>query len=207
MLVRGGHIGGTGLGVMLREHPWLRLAADVPAGPRAVDAARHGEPAVILVDTDGIDAPAIALVRELHESAEEASIIVLSDDVGTEALADLACIPVQGVLAWKDAKPEILEASVALAQAGVGVVSQTCLARTVARAGSKAIRGRALSRREHAVLVALLDGEKEHSIAKKLGIAERTVHDIVARLKEKLGASNLVQLGAYGASVRGANGS
>jgi DNA-binding NarL/FixJ family response regulator len=197
MLVAGRRIGAAGLKTMLLAHRGFRFAAEAACGPEAAVKARQAQPVVILMDADGVDAEAIEVARQLHDSAPESHLILFSDHVTLEALGTLARIPVHGLLAWNDATAENVEGSIAQIRGGLHVISRTCVMQALSAGGSAQVdlSAAVLTPRELAVLRGLAGGLSEVEVAEKLGVAPRTVQRMVAEIKEKLGAKNLVQLG------------
>ncbi|MGH2442735.1 MAG: LuxR C-terminal-related transcriptional regulator [Chloroflexota bacterium] len=137
------------------------------------------------------------LVGRLHQASSNSKIAVCADDLNGPVLAALWQIPIDEYLSWSDMTPERLHPVLLLVTAGIRVVGAHCMevlmdVRESGRAGGAEPM---LSGLERGTLEGLLAGQREREIADELKVGERTVSDVVARLKRKFDAPTLFVLG------------
>ena len=141
---------------------------------------------VVLPDCDGLE-----LARELRERYADLGIVMLTslqeDDVLFRALAS-------GVSAFVPKTAPLPEVLSAIRHAAVAPSSFTASGLAIAVARRRAMQDRlALSPRETEVLRLLHDGLSVPAIAVEMFISVSTAKTYVARLYEKLGATNRAQ--------------
>lgn len=158
-----------------------------PNGERIAGDCRPGVPG---------DPPEVGFVACLDEIlAAGAGVVVLSEDAAPDRVADLFERGVRGYL-LRDAPPaQVAEAVLAVAGGAAALsplVAATLLdqwrwLRSRQRARAEAA-GSALTPRERDVLAAMAEGLATKAIARRLGIAVKTVENHKIRVFDKLGA-------------------
>lgn len=191
-----------GMAEFLRLHPGLgaaRHASDMPEALRLV--ARHGPPAVALVDfwlADGATAP---FIHNLLAMAPQARILIVSGDhhpaitlkarksgahgfVHKQEAPDTFAAAVTAVLRgalWFG--PEAPDAAGPLACGGAALAREVQL--------SPADLG--LTPRQGQILAMVLEGHPNKPIASALHVSEHTVKEHITAILQKLGARNRVE--------------
>jgi DNA-binding NarL/FixJ family response regulator len=183
-LVRGG------LQAMLDAEPDLEVigqADGVESGWRAVQALN---PDVLVADVTMTDGSGIDLCRRAREAFPELGIVVLTmhgDDDTLFAALDAGA----SSLVLKSAGLDDVLLAVRQAAASPDVFSAAGLGAAMRRR-AKDDRPK-LTQREAEVLQLLKDGLSIHQVAKQLYLSESTVKTHVAKLYDKLGATNRAQ--------------
>jgi len=163
-------------------------AESITQARRIVGAVR---PDVVTVDARLPDGDGIALARELRDRYPDLGIVVLTshgeDDILFRALEN-------GASAFVAKTAPTLEVLAAIRHASVAASSFTAsgLADALARKHDAASRY-ALSPREAEVLRLLGDGLSIPAIARSMFVSHSTAKTYVARIYDKLGASNRTQ--------------
>jgi DNA-binding NarL/FixJ family response regulator len=180
-----------GLAGLLADQPDIELVGEadtMAAGIRAVNLER---PDVVTIDVALPDGDGIQLARDLRDRHPELGIVILTsrgeDDVLFRALES-------GVSAFVAKSASTGEVLGAIRHSAVAASSFTAsgLALALARRGHPADR-LALSPREDEALRLLGAGLSIPAIAGTMFISQSTAKTYVARLYEKLGASNRAQ--------------
>jgi DNA-binding NarL/FixJ family response regulator len=161
------------------------LAADAPA------LVASTEPDVVVLEVALPDADGMRLARDLRDRYADLGIVLLTsnceDDILFRALET-------GVSAFVSKSAPNAEVLAAIRHARVAATSFTAtgLASAVVRRG-RPIGPLALSPRETEVLLRLAEGMSVPAIARSMFVSPSTAKTYVARLYEKLGASNRAQ--------------
>ena len=161
------------------------LAADAPA------LVASEEPDVVVLDVALPDADGLRLARDLRDRYAGLGIVLLTsnseDDILFRALET-------GVSAFVSKAAPNSEVLAAIRHAHVAATSFTAtgLASAMVRRGRPAGE-LALSPRETEVLLLLAEGRSVPAIARSMFVSPSTAKTYVARLYEKLGASNRAQ--------------
>jgi DNA-binding NarL/FixJ family response regulator len=161
------------------------LAADAQA------VVASAEPGVVVLDVALPDADGLRLARDLRDRYADLGIVLLTsnceDDILFRALET-------GVSAFVSKAAPNTEVLAAIRHAYVAATSFTAtgLASAVIRRG-RPVGELALSPRETEVLSRLAEGMSVPAIARSMFVSPSTAKTYVARLYEKLGASNRAQ--------------
>ena len=194
----------TGLTMILNAQPGITVVGQAADGHRAVELARSLRPDVCLFDIrmpgiDGIEATR-QLTREL---ADPPAVVVITTFDLDEYVHDALKAGARGFL-LKDAGPDMLAQAVHAAARGDALIAPSITARLLAAfahtgAASKAPPQpvEALTHREEGVLAAVARGRTNAEIASELHISLSTVKTHVARLMDKLGARNRVEIAMW----------
>jgi DNA-binding NarL/FixJ family response regulator len=163
-------------------------AAKTVAG--ALDLYFGHEPDVIVTDLQLPDGTGLDIVRRVRKESDKTGLVVLTMHAGDDQIF-AAMEAGASAFVGKDApSTEVVKAA---RHASVSPRSFLCAG--LAQAMMRRVSGEStrLSEREHDVLVLLADGLSAGEIAPRLHLSESTVKSHVARIYQKLGASNRAQ--------------
>lgn len=191
-----------GLKQVLADAPEIRVVAEAQTGPEVIEqVARHQGRAgldlvlldVALPEIDGLD-----VLNALRRSHPGLPVLMLSTYPERQYAVRCIRMGAAGYL-HKSADPDDMVAAVRKAAGGGVYVTQataealaTAVGRTEARTGPES-----LSHREHQVYRLLTQGATVSEIGARLGLAANTVSTYRARILEKTGAKNDVELALY----------
>lgn len=182
-----------GFAVLVREQPDLELAGETGSAAEAPRLVASAQPHVVVLDVTLPDGDGLSLARELRDRNAELGIVLLTsdgqDDVLFRALET-------GVSAFVTKNAPAAEVLAAIRHAAVAATSFTAtgLAGALARRATTSSGRLQLSPREREVLDLLGKGLSVPDIAAAMYISKSTAKTYVARLYEKLGASNRAQV-------------
>ncbi len=180
-----------GLRSLVAQHSDIEVVAESQSAADAAAMVAAAQPDVVTVDVALPDGDGMRLAQQLRERYPDLGIVMLvsrpEDDVLFRALE----IEVSAFVAKTAPLAEVL---CAIRHAAVAPLSFTAsgLAAAVARRRTRQV-GLALSPRETQVLRLLHDGLSTPAIASQMFISVSTAKTYVARLYEKLGATNRAQ--------------
>ncbi|WP_328991825.1 response regulator transcription factor [Kribbella sp. NBC_01245] len=180
-----------GLHRLVGSEPDIEIVGETGFGARAAPMVASARPDVVVLDAVLPDADGLGVARELRGRYSELGLVLLAtggrDDMLFRALDS-------GVSAFVSKSAPTTELLAAIRHAAVAAASFTAtdLAPAVARREQHAT-GPLLSPRETQVLRLLGQGLSVRAIAHALSVSTSTAKTYVARLYEKLGASNRAQ--------------
>jgi DNA-binding NarL/FixJ family response regulator len=180
-----------GLRELVAQHPDIEIVAECGSAADASRMIASTRPDVVTVDVTLPDGDGMRLARDLRDRYTDLGIVMLTsqgeDDVLFRALET-------GVSAFVAKTAPLAEVLAAIRHAAVAASSFTASGLAVALERRQTLRERlALSPRETEVLHLLRDGLSIPAIALSMFISQSTAKTYVARLYEKLGASNRAQ--------------
>jgi DNA-binding NarL/FixJ family response regulator len=191
-----------GLKQVLADAPDVRVVAEAPSGPEVlaqVDLLREtGGLDLVLLDIalpgiDGLD-----VLQQLKRAHPKLPVLMLSTYPEKQYAVRCIKLGASGYLN-KSADPDDMLAAVRKVAAG-GVFLTPATAEALAAAvgqGSAQAGPEALSHREHQVYRLLTQGQTVSEIGAQLGLAPNTVSTYRARILEKTGTKNDVELALY----------
>jgi DNA-binding NarL/FixJ family response regulator len=180
-----------GLTGLVGQEPDLELVGEAGLGADALPIVESTEADVLVLDADLPDTDGLQVAREVRHEYADLGIVLLAgdgrDDVLFQALES-------GVSAFVTNTAPTDEVLAAIRHAAVAATSFTAtgLAPAMARRDQPAAQP-LLSPREAEVLALLGQGLSVRAIATALSVSLSTAKTYVARLYEKLGASNRAQ--------------
>jgi len=180
-----------GLQSLVGDQPDIEVVAEASLASTALAVVADALPDVVVLDIALPDGDGLRVARDLRDRYADLGIVLLTsngeDDVLFRALET-------GVSAFvsKAAPNEELLAAIRHAAVAATSFTATGLALAVVRRGRTSDRLR-LSPREAEVLGMLGEGLSVPAIARALYVSQSTAKTYVARLYEKLGASNRAQ--------------
>ncbi|MEC5400116.1 response regulator transcription factor [Uliginosibacterium sp. H1] len=189
-----------GLRQILAEDARIGAVHEAADGPSALRLLR-GEPVdVVLLDIALGDRDGLDVLKNLRAEFPQIGVIMLS--VYPETQFALRAIR-SGASAYlnKGCAPEELFAAI-VKVAGGGMYVTPAIAELMAQDLRKPVAAaphEALSNREYQVLQLLAQGRSVGEIAQQLSLSANTISTYRARIFEKLGLRNMVELAAYAA--------
>jgi DNA-binding NarL/FixJ family response regulator len=174
----------------------LDLEADlevVGAAESVADAvARYDElvPDVVVTDLQLPDGTGLDIVRALRKRSAEVGLIVLTMHSGDDQIFAAMQAGASGFVGKDAPSGEVIRAA---RHAAVSPRSFVCTGLVGAMMRRSAAESTRLSDREHEVLLLLADGLGAAAIGEKLYLSESTAKSHIARIYQKLGASNRAQ--------------
>jgi DNA-binding NarL/FixJ family response regulator len=180
-----------GLRELAAQHPGIEIVAECSSMADAWRVLPAVQPDVMTADVSLPDGDGLQLARKLRDLRNDLGIVLLTsnaeDDVMFRALET-------GVSAFVPKTAPIEELLTAIRHAAVAASSFTATGLAAALARRRTAQDRfALSDRERQVLHLLRDGMSIPAIAVAMFISTSTAKTYVARLYEKLGATNRAQ--------------
>lgn len=186
-----------GLAGLTALHPDLEIAGETDRAGSAPALVTATRPDVVTIDVALPDGDGLRLARELRDRHPELGIVILTSDGGDDVLFRALDT---GVSAFVEKTAPASEVIAAIRHAAVAARSFTAtgLAGAMARravGGSIPMTapGLSLSPREAEVLALLSQGLSVPAIAQATYLSTSTAKTYVARLYDKLGASNRAQ--------------
>lgn len=181
----------AGLAGLVAQHPDLEIVAEAGTAAEARLAVAEHHPDVVVVEFSLPDGDGLDLARELRDRDQNLGIVVLAghgqDDVLFRALD-------HGASAFVDKRASLTEVLGAIRHAAVAATSFTAVGLVEALSRRRRTEARfALSPREREVLNLLRDSMSVPEVARAMFVSQSTAKTYVARLYEKLGASNRAQ--------------
>ncbi len=190
-----------GLKQILAEAPELQVVAEAPTGPEVLDQIEtlHGPGGLDLVLLDialpGLDG--LDVLQAIKQRWPRLPVLMLS--TYPEKQYAVRCIRLgAGGYLNKSADPDAMLAAVRkVAGGGVFLTPATAEALALAVGQGGQAGPEALSHREHQVYRLLTQGHTVSEIGAQLGLAPNTVSTYRARILEKTGTKNDVELALY----------
>src|SRR6266516_1996112 len=180
-----------GLRHLVAEHADIEIAAECGSAAEAPEMIARTGPDVVTIDATLPDADGMRLARDFRDRYADLGIVMLTsrgeDDVLFRAMET-------GVSAFVAKTAPVEEVLAAIRHSAVAASSFTASGLAVALTRRRSIRDKlALSPRETEVLRFLRDGLSVPAIALAMYISQSTAKTYVARLYDKLGATNRAQ--------------
>ena len=190
LLVDDHHILRVSLSRMLDAEDDIEVVGSAGDGDEAVELVQQTNPDVVLMDLSMPRVDGVQATRRILATGSQARVIVLTSFSDRERIVDALEAGAIGYL-LKDAEPDDLLRGVRAAANGDWPLDPR--AARVLLAGAEAPKKATLSAREHEVLDLVAEGLSNKLIARRLGIAERTVKAHLTRIYEQLGVSDRTQ--------------
>ena len=180
-----------GLHELIAQHPDIQIVAECTSASEAHRMLATARPDVVTIEVSLPDGDGLRLAREFRDLHADLGIVILTsqgeDDILFRALET-------GVSAFVGKTAPVDEMLAAIRHSAVAASSFTASGLAVALTRRRTAQDRlALSPRDTEVLRLLRDGLSIPAISVAMYISQSTTKTYVARLYEKLGASNRAQ--------------
>jgi DNA-binding NarL/FixJ family response regulator len=180
-----------GLRELISRQPDIEIVAECGSAAEAAPAVATARPDAVTLDSTLPDGDGLRLSRELRDGYPGLGIVILTAH-GDDTMLFRAVEAGASAFVAKTAPVGELLAAVRHAAASATSFSASGLAAALTR--RRELAGRlALSQREAEVLRLLRDGMSIPAISRRMFISQSTAKTYVARLYDKLGASNRAQ--------------
>jgi DNA-binding NarL/FixJ family response regulator len=180
-----------GLEQLIASAPDLEVAGTASDGDEAVTVAASCAPDVVVMDLSMPGLDGVEATRRIAAARPELPIVVLTSFDDRRRILDALGAGATGYL-LKDTEPDALLAGIRAAVGG-GSPLDPRAARVLVDARREQEPARTLSPREEEVLRLVADGLANKQIARRLGIAERTVKAHLTNVFQQLGVSDRTQ--------------
>jgi DNA-binding NarL/FixJ family response regulator len=193
----------SGFRLILESQPDLTVAAEAPDGIQAVSLARQLRPDVCLVDIrmPGLDGIEVTRALAGPGVADPLRVVIVTTYDTDEYVYGALRAGAVGFL-LKDAGPNLLIEAVRAASAGDALISPSVTVRLLQQLASTRRPaatgpGNQLSERELDIARSIARGRTNQEIAAELFISLSTVKTHIARIQNKLGVRNRVEIAAW----------
>jgi DNA-binding NarL/FixJ family response regulator len=180
-----------GLAQLLATTDDLVLAGEAPDGELAIGLATEVKPDVVLMDLSMPNLDGVATIGRILAVQPETHILVLTSFSDQSQILDALQAGAEGYL-LKHAEPETILSGIREVMAG-GSPLDPKAARVLLTTRRQARPGPALSERERQVLRLVGEGLPNKSIARRLGITERTVKAHLTSIYQQIGVTDRTQ--------------
>jgi two-component system, NarL family, invasion response regulator UvrY len=190
-----------GLKQALADAPDLQVVGEAQTGPEVLDAVAALQPDgvdLVLLDIAMPGRDGLEVLQTLRKTWPRLPVLMLSTYPERQYAARCIRLGAAGYLN-KSADPDDMVAAVRKAAAGgiyLTSAAAEALAGAIGAAGTR-LGPEALSHREHQVFRLLTQGNTVSEIGAQLGLASNTVSTYRARILEKTGTKNDVELALY----------
>jgi DNA-binding NarL/FixJ family response regulator len=186
-----------GLAMHLATQPDLEVCGEAEDLPGALALLASARPDVAIIDISLKNSNGIELIRRIRDRHDAVRILVWSMYPANLYAERALRAGAQGYLNKGQATHHVLDAVRAVLQGRVyvsGAIAEQLLQRVVGRKPEERSTIDSLSDRELEAFQLMGEGLTTESIAEKMHVSPKTVETYRARIKEKLGISNLTEL-------------
>jgi DNA-binding NarL/FixJ family response regulator len=181
----------TGLSQLLESFEDIQVVGAAADGDEAVAMATEHEPDVVLMDlsmpgTDGVEA-----TRRIMSSLPSTRVVVFTSFSDRERILEALDAGAIGYL-LKDAEPDELQRGIHAAARGESPLAPKA-AHALISARTERKPSSTLTDREREVLILLAQGLANKQIARRLGIAEKTVKAHLTNVFQRIGVADRTQ--------------
>ena len=180
-----------GLTALLDGASGFAVVGAASDGEEAVALAAAHEPDVVLMDLSMPGVDGIEATRRLTAAQPDARVVVLTSFSDRERILDALDAGAVGYL-LKDAEPDELLRGIEAAARGESPLAPKA-ARAVLTARAESRPTTELTTREQEVLALLAEGLANKQIARRLGIAEKTVKAHLTSVFQRIGVTDRTQ--------------
>ena len=179
------------LGRLLDAEPDIEVVGTAGDGTEAIAVVGEQQPDVVLMDLSMPGMDGVEATRRISAGDEPPKVVVLTSFSDRDRIRDALDAGAIGYL-LKDAEPDDLLRGVRAAARGDWPLDPRAARLLLGDSDARA-SGPRLSDRERQVLALVVDGLPNKSIARRLGISERTVKAHLTRIFEQLGVTDRTQ--------------
>jgi len=183
-LIRQGLVGAFG------REPGMTVVGEAATVTEALKVYQGQEPQVVVTDLQLPDGTGLDIIRAIRRDNQKAGLVVVTMHSGDDQIF-AAMEAGASAFVGKDApSAEVVKAAKHAVLSPRSFLCAGLVGAMMRRSSAESTR---LSDREHQVLVLLADGLGAGQIAQKLYLSESTAKSHIARIYQKLGASNRAQ--------------
>ncbi|MDQ1420415.1 MAG: hypothetical protein QOJ52_2377 [Acidimicrobiaceae bacterium] len=188
----------NGIVNLLESADGIEVVATAAGGADALEAVASSNPDVVLMDLSMPGMDGVAATRRLTDDYPGVKVLVLTTFADQRRILDALDAGAAGYL-LKDAEPDAVIGAVRAVVAG-GAPLDPKAARVLLDSRHTPRQARQLSTREREVLALLATGLANKQIARRLGIAERTVKAHLTSVFQQLGVTDRTQAALWAAT-------
>jgi len=181
----------TGLEQLLAGFADVEVVGSAGGGEEAVEVVADRTPDVVLMDLSMPEVDGIEATRRIAARTPEARVVIFTSFSERDRILSAIDAGAIGYL-LKDAEPEEVHRGIQAAARGESPLA-TKAAQAVVAARIESRPARELTEREREVLVLVATGLANKQIARRLGIAEKTVKTHLTNLFQRLGVADRTQ--------------
>jgi len=188
----------TGLKMIIDKMSGIKIIAEAENGQQAIDAVRHYQPDVVLMDVNMPVISGVEATRRISQFMPSTKIIILTVHAENPFPAQLIEAGASGYLT-KGCAAEELEKAIKSVMVNNRYISAD-IAQQMAFSmlpGGESSPFDELSSREMEVMMLLAQGKKPKDIAEVLLLSPKTVATYKYRVLEKLGLNNTIELAHF----------
>jgi DNA-binding NarL/FixJ family response regulator len=190
-----------GLGALLQGAAGFSVVGAATDGAEAVALAAEHDPDVVLMDLSMPGMDGIEATRRLTSERPDVRVVVLTSFSDRERILDALDAGAVGYL-LKDSEPDELLRGIQAAARGESPLAPKA-ARAVLTARAESRPAADLTAREQEVLDLLAEGLANKQIARRLGIAEKTVKAHLTSVFQRIGVTDRTQAALWAQRQRG----
>ncbi|WP_300676356.1 response regulator transcription factor [Nocardioides sp.] len=179
-----------GLAGVIDQQPDLTVVGQAGTVAEALTAYAALAPTVVITDLQLPDGTGLDLVRAIRKSSDATGVVVLTMHSGDDQIFAALEAGASGFVGKDAPSGEVVRAARHSAVSPRSFVCAGLAQAMMRRATSDSTR---LSDREHEVLLLLADGLGAKEIGEKLYLSESTAKSHIAKIYQKLGATNRAQ--------------
>lgn len=180
----------TGLSGMFNLDPDMAIVGVASTVSEALSKYDELQPDVVVADLQLQDGTGLDIVRAIRNQSDTTGLIILTMHSGDEQIFAAMQAGASGFVGKDAPAGEVVKAA---RHAHVSPRSFICVGLVGAMMRRQASDSTKLSEREHEVLLLLADGLGAAAIGEKLYLSESTAKSHIARIYQKLGATNRAQ--------------
>ncbi|MDF9715916.1 response regulator transcription factor [Nocardioides sp. ChNu-153] len=180
----------AGLAAAFMRDPGMRVVGQAGSVTEALDVIAATEPDVVVTDLQLPDGTGIDIVRRCRGDSAEIGLVLLTMHSGDDQIFAAMEAGASGFVGKDAPAAEVVRTAAHAARSPRTFVCAGLAQAMVRRMSGESTR---LSEREHDILVLLADGLGTQQIARRLHVSESTAKSHIARIYQKLGATNRAQ--------------
>lgn len=180
----------AGLSASFEREPDAEIVGQASSVAEALDLCQATKPDVVVTDLQLPDGTGLDILRKLRKQRPDIAVVVLTMHSGDDQIFAAMEAGASGFVGKDAPASEVVRAALHAAAAPHTFVCAGLAAAIKRRGTADAPR---LSQREHEVLLLLADGYGAGAIGQELYMSESTVKSHIARIYQKLGATNRAQ--------------
>jgi DNA-binding NarL/FixJ family response regulator len=181
----------AGLEQLLASFADVEVVGTASGGAEAVEVVAERQPDVVLMDLSMPDVDGIEATRRIADRTPAARVVIFTSFSERDRILSAIDSGAIGYL-LKDAEPDEVHRGIQAAARGESPLA-TKAAQAVVAARIESRPARELTEREREVLILVATGLANKQIARRLGIAEKTVKAHLTSLFQRLGVSDRTQ--------------